>query len=219
MSWSEAYHAINTNQYGGRKGVQNQLTTLNKTLTLDIVRYYSDQVSIIDNDTQACYHRILIVLLCYVVLRLGLPVHLICFLCNWMRQAQYLLKLHDRLIVPCYSTSTLHLQGTGQGTGWSPPNWSSISDLITCAMDHHTPGIKLVHPNRSATYRKIDVFMNNTNSGLTQDDLNDFNPSPQSPVSRMTTIYDQMATNHQFYSDLLTSLGDKLILYKSTSLK
>ena len=64
MSWDEHHEAINNNQYGGRKGVQAQSAALNKTLTLDTVRYYAEPASMIDNAVQACYDRILIVLLC-----------------------------------------------------------------------------------------------------------------------------------------------------------
>ena len=70
MSWSEHHQAINDNQYGGRRGLQAQSAALNKTLTLDIIRYYAEPASIINNDAQACYDRILIKksLLCYPVL-------------------------------------------------------------------------------------------------------------------------------------------------------
>ena len=78
---------------------------------------------IIDNDDQACYERILIVLLSYSLMRLGLSFHLVRFMCKCLRNAQYKLKLHDRITAPYMSTPDLSLQGTGQGTGWSPNNW------------------------------------------------------------------------------------------------
>ena len=84
MKWSEANNAIKNNQYGGRKGVQAQSAALNNTLTLDIIRYYAEPATIIDNDAQACYDRILIIPLCYALLRLGLPIHLIQFMCDWL---------------------------------------------------------------------------------------------------------------------------------------
>ena len=190
MSWAESHEAINNNQYGGRKGVQAQSAALNKTLTLDIIRYYAEPASIIDNDTQARYDRILIVLLCYSLLRLGLPLYLVKFMCRWLYQAQYRLKLNDRITEPYKWTTTCPLQGTGQGTGWSPPNWSSISDVITRDMDAHTPDICLVHPNRTNTHRTVDAFVDDTNSGLTTDGLHSFLPQPMAPVAKHDTIYD-----------------------------
>ena len=80
MKWSESHQAININQYGGRKGVQAQSAALNKTLTLIIIRFYAYPSFIIDNGAQACYYRILVIILCYTLLRLGMPVHLIHFL-------------------------------------------------------------------------------------------------------------------------------------------
>ena len=54
MSWAETHNAINRNKYCCRKGVQDQSAALNKTLNLDVVRYYAETASIIDNDAQAC---------------------------------------------------------------------------------------------------------------------------------------------------------------------
>ena len=81
-------------------------------------------------------------------------------------------------------------------------------------MDHFTPGIKLVHPDRSSTHRTVYAFVDDTNSGLTTDAHESFNPPPDAPVPKMPTIQDQTAVNVQFYSDLLTSTGGKLALHK-----
>ena len=117
MTWAEANQAINDNQYGGRRGVQDQSAALNKTLSLDIIRYQAEPATIVDNDAQACYDRILVTLLGYALLRLGMPIHLIRFQCNWLTKAHYRLRLHDRLTDPYSSNETHVLQGTGQGTG------------------------------------------------------------------------------------------------------
>ena len=82
-------------------------------------------------------------------------------------------------------------------------------------MDEHTPGIKLVHPDRSSTHRTIDTFVDDTNSGLTQEALQTFHPPEQSPVSKHGTVYAQTKANVQFYNDLLTSSGGKLAFHKS----
>ena len=50
MSCTESNHAINNNQYRGHWGVQAQSTALNKTLTLDIIQYYVEEATILDND-------------------------------------------------------------------------------------------------------------------------------------------------------------------------
>ena len=84
MTWAESNHAINDNQYGGRRGVQAQSAALNKTLSLDIIRYQAEPATIVDNDAQTCYDRILVILLCYDLMRLGMPLHLIRFHCDWL---------------------------------------------------------------------------------------------------------------------------------------
>ena len=120
MIWAESQEAINNNQYGGRKVVQYQSASLNKKLTIYIIRYYAEPATIIDNYAQACYDRILVVLLSYSILRLGLPLHLVRFMCKWLYNAQYRIKINDRIKAPYKWTATSPLQGTGQGTGWYP---------------------------------------------------------------------------------------------------
>lgn len=82
-------------------------------------------------------------------------------------------------------------------------------------MDAYTLGIKLIHLNHIATHCTIDLFVDNTNSGLIQDALSTFQPQPTSPVPKHNIVYDQTAANVQFYSDLLSSSGGKLTLHKS----
>ena len=82
-------------------------------------------------------------------------------------------------------------------------------------MDAHTPGICLVHPNRTNTHRTVDAFVDDTNRGLTTDGLHSFRPQPTAPVAKHDTIYDQTVANVQFYNDLLSSSGGKLDLHKS----
>ena len=158
-------------------------------MSLDVIRYQAEPASIIDNDAQACYDRNLLTLLCYALIRLGLPIHLVRFMTNWLTNARYRLKLHGRLTASYTSTPEHPLQGTGQGTGWSPPNWLSMSDLITRTMDAHTPRIKLVHPNGTQVQKTIEAFVDDTNSGLTTDALQTFEPHPLSPVPKLDTIY------------------------------
>ena len=71
------------------------------------------------------------------------------------------------------------------------------------------------YPDRSSTHRTVDAFVDDTNSGLTTDSHESFNPPTDSPVPKMPKIQAQTVVNVQFYSDLLTSTGGKLALHKS----
>lgn len=62
-------------------------------------------------------------------------------------------------------------------------------------MDTYNPGICLVHPNRSSTQRTVDSFVDDTNSGLTIDGLQSFNPQPTAPVTKYDIMYDQIVAN------------------------
>jgi len=214
MSWAEKNNALNDNQYGGRKGVMAQSAALNKTLTCDVIRYYAEDASLIDNDAQACYDRIVPVFLSYALLRLGMPLYLVKFQCMWLRTAEYELKLPSQTSKPYKSTSKEPLYGTGQGTGWSPPSWTSISDLISRVMDKEAPGIKLVHPNQTFLQRVIDAFVDDVNSGLTKDGLEDFIEHTDKFLKKHNNILQQTKANMQLYSQLLFTTGGRLALHK-----
>ena len=214
MKWSETYGGFNSNQYGGRKGYQAQSAALNKTLTCDIIRYYGEPSSLIDNDAQACYDRIIPNMVAYALLRMGMPKTLVRFQLSWLYQAQYKLKLQQGLSKPYQSNEQNHLFGTGQGTGWSPPSWGALSDLITRVADKHIPGLKFVHPNRSCSDRVIDAFVDDVNSGLTTPGLQAFQSYSNSLVKKCLNIYDQTKENLQFYSQLLFTTGGRLALHK-----
>ena len=62
------HDAIHNNQHVGRKGLQPQSAALNNTISMDIVRYYGEEAELIDNDTAACYDRIVPVLVEYSLL-------------------------------------------------------------------------------------------------------------------------------------------------------
>jgi len=215
MKWSEQHSGINNNQFGGRKGVQAQTAALNKTITCDVIRYYAEDASLIDNDAQACYDRSVPVLLAYALLRLGLPIHLIKFQCKWLEEAIYFFKLSDRVSKEGYGHTEKHpLYGTGQGTGWSPPSWTALSYLISRVMDKFAPGIKLVHPDGSFIQRVLDAFVDDVNGGLTKEGFQDFIPRNDNILQRGKTVYEQTQYNMQLYSHLLCTTGGKLALHK-----
>ena len=214
MMWGEKNGAIHDNQYGGRKGIQAQSAALNKTLTLDIIRYHGQEAAIIDNDAQACYDRIIPVVLAYALLRMGLPLYLVRFQCKWLETSMYELKMNNSISTPYQSTVDKYLFGTGQGTGWSPPSWAALSDIISRIMNRHIPGMKLGHPDGSSVERTMDAFVDDANGGLTTDGFNDFTPSSTSPVQKYPTLYEQTEANVQFYGRVLFTTGGRLALHK-----
>jgi len=165
MGHNEPNEAWHPNQYGSRKGIQGQSATLNKVLTLDVVRYYAKPAAIIDNDAKACYDRLIPVFLSYSLIRLGLPKQLTQFMCKWLEEAAYCINTSKGISKSKYgSCLESYLYGTGQGTGCPPPNWGAISDLISTVMEHNNPGMKLVHPSRLFySNRNFDAFVDDVN--------------------------------------------------------
>jgi len=216
MQHNEKNESLNDSQYGSRKGIQGQSATLNKILTLDTIRYYALPAAIVDNDAKACYDRLIPVVLSYALIRLGLPKNLTRFMCKWLEKTRYFIKTARGVSEHSYqSTTEEYLYGTGQGTGWSPPNWGAISDIISCAMDSNTPGMYLEHPSRNFfSTRSYDSFVDDVNGGLTLDGMHAFHPSPTSSVPLLQNIYEQIQVNVQYYSRLLFTSGGKLALDK-----
>ena len=100
---------------------------------------------------------------------------------------------------------------TGQETGWSPPSWSSLSDLISRVMEKQAPGILLTAPDRTRVDRVLDVFVDYVYGGLTTDGLQRFTSQPPTTIPKCSTIHAQTQANFQFYSQLLSQWGGNLI--------
>jgi len=216
MAHNEKSKSLHPNQYGGRKGIQGQSAAINKVLTMDIIRHYAEPAALLDNDAQACYDRLIPVLLSYALIRLGLPKHLTRFMCKWLQSATYHIKLAHGVSEHSYQTTLdTYLFGTGQGTGWSPPNWGAISDIISNAMEENSPGMFLTHPNRTVfSNRCYDAFVDDVNGGLTSDGMYVYQPPYPTSVPLMNTIYEQIQRNVEYYARLLFTSGGKLALHK-----
>ena len=176
-----------------------------------MVRYFAEETY---NDAQACYDQIIPVVVSYALLRLGLPPHLVRFQCKWLEHTKYCLKLQNQLSKCYQSTPTNYLHGTGQGTGWFPPSWASLSDIISRIMERETAGMRLVHPNNTYIERVLEAFVDDVNRRLTEAAYKAFKPSPSALVPKRPTLYDQTESNVQFYSRLLFTTGGKLALHK-----
>ena len=93
MRHNEIAETFHNTQYGGRKGRLPTSAILNKVLTLDIIRYFGEIMTIIDNDAKACYDRVIPYVTLYMMRRLGMPIHLSQFMCNVLNSMTYTIKL------------------------------------------------------------------------------------------------------------------------------
>ena len=143
--------------------------------------------------------------------RNGMPYFLSRFMCNVLRDMRYSIRT-DKGVSEKHSSEDRPLYGTGQGAGWSPPCWAANSDVISHAMAAHTPGLLLVHPNKKMTSnRHLDVFVDNTNHGVTYDAMLNFNPPNDSPVvPKCDHVYDQIKANMKIYHWILETTGGAL---------
>ena len=214
MQHNEIAETFHNNQYGGRKGRLPTSAILNKFLILDIIRYFGDDMTIIDNDAKACYGRVIPYVTLCMMRRLGMSIHLSRFMCNVLNSMTYTIKTGTGLTTS-YSAQENRLFGTGQGAGWSPPCWAANSDVISTVMEAHTPGMLLEHPNGSVqSHRHIDVFVDDSSLGITRTAYDQFHPKPEAPVPKGSSLYHQAQLNTQFYSRLLFTTGGLLAVHK-----
>ena len=144
---------------------------------------------IIDNDAKACYDRVIPYLTMFMLRRLGMPLFLVRFLYNVLKEMKYTIRTNYDPTEP-YSQQDARIFGTGQGAGWSPPCWAANSDIISRAMERYTPGMLLQHPNQQLqSYHHLDAFVDDTSLGLTQTAYQQFNPPPNAPVPKGTSLY------------------------------
>ena len=143
-----------------------------------------------------------------------MPVHIVRFQCKWLEKETYKMKVQGKT-TDTYTSKVDHfLFGTGQGTGWSPPIWNSMSDLISRVLDKHSTGMKLTHPNRTSVERVIDTFLDDVNGGLTLDGLRDFKPGVQNLIPKLSSIRTQTHANVKIYSQHLFTTWGCLALHK-----
>ena len=174
MAHKEANDGFHDNQYGGRKGRQPQSAILNKVLTLDVVRYQAEEAVLLDNDTKACYDRVLPYLTAYILRRLGMPYFLSRFMCVVLKEMEYKTKLSNS-ITASYSNKDKDVFGTGQGADWSPTCWAANSDVFSHSMEKYTPGMALRHPDGKVySNTTLVAFVDDTSMGVTQEGIKEF---------------------------------------------
>jgi len=210
MRHNEQTNGIHKNQHGGRKGWQGQSAALKKKLTIDVARHYKEPMVIIDKDATACYDRIVTHLVILTLIKMGMPTTHGKFMKNFLSEAEYKVKTAKDISKGFYKCK----HGSGQGLGWSPPNWCSISDVISRATEAHCLGMAMEDPGKlEVSQRNFDAFVDDVNAGLSKLGWEQFLGSKWVPIGE--SLLQQAEPNVQFYSDLLEASGGALNLQKS----
>jgi len=206
---NEKQGSYHSNQYGGRKGQQGQSAALNKKLTLEVTRHFKTPMMMVDKDAKACYDRILGYLTVFALRRMGMPIQAGKFMTRFLQEARYKVRTAKGISEGAYQCK----YGTGQGLGWSPPNWSALSDTISCIFEKFVPGMKITDPQKLVeSIRNYDAYIDDVNGGLTQDAFEEFKGNEIIPAC--ATLYEQANVGLQYYSELLEAGGGALNLAK-----
>jgi len=132
MARAEELQVLAPEQYGSRHGLSAIYQSLNMQLTFDIIRQWRIPAAVCSNDAKACYDRIVHAFASLAIQRLGVPIGPIQVMFTTIQQLQHHIRtIHgDSEISFSALSSTVPIQGVGQGNGAGPQIWAVVSSPI-----------------------------------------------------------------------------------------
>ena len=168
---SHVQHLLHPSQ-NATAGKVPQSSVLSHKLALNIMFIKGEKSVINENDASNCYDRILVPIAALACLRVGLPENAACFMTSFLSQAKhFLLRSGVQSCNHFAHTPEVRVDGTGQGTGWSPPLWTLVADILITSMAEYA-GMYISAPDGSSSdLRQIemyvdDAFQNINESGV-----------------------------------------------------
>jgi len=132
MARAEELKVLAPEQYGSRHGLAAIYQSLNMQLTFDIIRQWRIPAAVCSNDAKACYDRIVHAFASLAIQRLGVPIGPIQVMFATIQQLQHHIRTIHGDSETSFSalSSTVPIQGVGQGNGAGPQIWAVVSSPI-----------------------------------------------------------------------------------------
>ena len=144
--------------------------------------------------------------------RAGLPHRTLVFLLEFLQSAYHHIMIGGKPSDRCYADSVnTPIEGTGQGTGWSPPTWLSVADIILTALVRHQPGMLLTSPAQDVIdFRTAEKHVDDSRQGINEGGVEKFN------IENKTNLTLEEAANraNQAFERYLLLSGGKLAVEK-----
>ena len=200
-----AQNAFTPLNFGGRPACRVHSALLLKSLSYDYIRYTRLNAIILNNDTKACFDRIISSIGLMATERLGMPPTTSACMMTTIQGIQFsICKAHG--VSPGFFTSALSalILGVLQGSGAAHCIWLSICCILLHALSSHTTGFQATCPCYSKNSKHLgEAFVDNTVLWLT---------STSSSSSR--TIISSMQKVAQLWKRLLYASGRALAIQK-----
>ena len=132
MYTAEDLKVIAQEQFGSRAGHTSIDQSLNKRLTLDIIRQKKRPSAVCSNDAKSCYDRIVHSVASLAMQRVGAPVEPIVCMFTTIQNLQHRIRTvyGDSDIGFNGKLFVVPIQGVGQGNGAGPQIWAVVSTPI-----------------------------------------------------------------------------------------
>ena len=132
-----------------------------------------------------------------------------CFLQN---ARHHLLISHQQTSGHFSFSSANRVDGTGQGTGWSPSIWALVSDIILTALSLFHIGLHISSPDGSSPDdRPAECFVDNSFQGINESAVNKSNCE----TGRNLALLEASTQSNQGFERHLALSGGKLNLEKT----
>jgi hypothetical protein len=140
-----------------------------KQLSYDLSRQNRTNLATFDNDTSACYDRIIVALAILAARRLCMPRNAVQTHAEALRMMRYYMKTVHGISGDCYKGTVFELLfGTGQGSGASPAAWLALISILLNTIDRELPDDRMTfldHLTKKPYSWLADVYVDDTMLG------------------------------------------------------
>ena len=202
--------------HSNQNALKNRVTQssiLSHRIALDNMFLVGEKAVIIENDAVNCYDRILTMVAALALLRAGMAMSSVKFMLEFLERAVHRLVLGGKPTVGSYRHSTeTQIMGTGQGTGWSPPIWFLVADIIIAALIINQPGLLLTSPTgETIDLRQNEKHVDDSRQGINESGIEAYNAKHGMEL----TLEEGAKKANQAFERYLTLTGGKLAIDKT----
>ena len=177
-----------------------------KTTSYDYLRFTRHNAIIFDNDTKACFDRIIPSLGLMATESLGMPQHATASMLATIKGMHFFIQTAYSFSPGFYtSTATALILGVFQGSGATPCIWKSLRCTLLQAFQSYTTGFQATCPSNTRTSQHTDeAYVDNIDLWLT-------GTFPSTPSTTVTSSLQRIA---QVWECLLFASGGTLAFQK-----
>ena len=203
---------MNTSQ-NAKKNRVVQSSVLGHRLGLDIALTTHGEMIVVENDAVNCYDRIIIELAAIATIRMGMARSAAIFMLEILRGMTHYLVLGSEVTEGSIKTTEdVRLDGTGQGTGWSPVIWMTVFGVVLRAVQLFQPGVRFTSPDgKEIDERWVEGHVDDSRQCVNKEGVEKYNREKGSNL----TLGEAAICANQAFERYLSLTGGKLAIQKT----